>query len=247
MLRFKKLYLITLLCMATSICLSGNYFDNDTLKHKPKSTRPKPIPIPKPKKEVKYTNFQFGGGMMGSVLYLSRNIKEKNDAKGLTIVANYGGHKLLRFSVQYTNYFPINIEPTWYNIKANTIEANVEVIARFKNDHTILYPYAGLSYNTFKGYFTGLDDYLNLRERYKINTTVSNKWLGLNVGTGIEHSFGPVVIFGDYKMRVGVERAGGVNTINIMDVCYSAGIRIKVSVITLKSAYHSMGDRYHWF
>ena len=108
----------------------------------------------KKKKEPEYTNLQVGAGMMGSVLYLSRNVKESNDAKGYTIVANYGGHKLLRFSAQYTHYVPINIAPTWYTIKANTIEANMEIMARFSNNKTFLYPFLGLSYNEFKGFLS---------------------------------------------------------------------------------------------
>jgi hypothetical protein len=198
-----------------------------------------------PKKEDGMTNFQIGGGVMGSVLYLSRNINEDNDALGWTISANYGGHKLLRFSAQYTHYFPINIAPTWYTIKAHTLEGNVEILARFKNNKTFLYPFAGLSYNTFKGYFTGTNDFLNLREKYKANSTVTSYWVGLNVGTGLEHSFGPVVLFADYRMRIGLtdDRAG----ITIQDVCYSAGLRFKLATPTLKKVYRGINDKYHWF
>lgn len=228
----KKIYLFTLLFAFTADFFCGNALHED-------------FPKAKKKKEYIETNLEIGGGIMGSVLYLSRNVKEGNDAKGITVMANYGGHKLLRFSAQYTNYFPINIEPTWYTIKANTIEANVEIIARFKNDKTLLYPFAGLSYNTFKGYFTGFNDYLNLRERYKANTNVVSKWLGVNVGTGLEHSFGPLVLFADYKMRVGkMEQKGG---FNIMDVCYSAGLRLKITVPTVNKLFYGFNNRYKWF
>ncbi len=199
----------------------------------------------KAKKEEGMTNLQLGVGVGGSVLYLSRNIKEDNDALGYTFNIIYGGHKAYRLSAQYTTYVPIDIAPTWYNVKANTIEANIEAIVLFKNNVTILYPMTGLSYNTFKGYFTGVDDFLNLRERYKANSIVVNSWVGLNVGTGIEHAFGPLVLFGDYKMRVGkMAETGG---INIMDVCYSAGIRLKISVPTLNKLYRGANDKYHWF
>lgn len=196
------------------------------------------------KKELEYTNLQVGAGVMGSVLYLSRNIKEDNDAKGITVVANYGGHKLLRFSAQYTRYVPINIAPTWYTIKANTIEANMEVMARFNNNKTFLYPFLGLSYNEFKGYYTGFNDYLNLREKYRPNSNIVNRWVGLNIGTGLEHSFGMLTIFCDYRMRVGKQEEGGVN---IMDVCYSAGLRLKLFVPTFHKLYRGVKAKYHWF
>jgi len=202
-------------------------------------------PKKKTKREFIKTNYQVGAGMMGSVLYLSRNIKEDNDAKGYVITANYGGQNYCRINVQYTQYKPINIEPTWYDIKANTIEANLEILARFKNEVTLLYPFVGFSYNTFKGYFTGLDDYLNLQERYKRNSTVKSTWLGLNIGTGIEHAFGPVVLFFDYRMRLG--KTDSFSNINVQDVCYGGGLRLKIYVPksnhTRKKTFGS-GNRY---
>src|SRR5207253_239203 len=101
--KVKKAYLIMLLSILTSICLSENHTDGDTLRKKPNVT--KHLSAAELKKRSHQTNFEFGGGVMGSVLYLSRNIKQNNDAKGLSIVANYGGNKLYRFSVQYTHYF----------------------------------------------------------------------------------------------------------------------------------------------
>ena len=215
-------------------------------QQKPHTKKPVTSPSTKKmKKEDGMTNLQIGAGVAGSVLYLSRNIKEDNDALGYVFNVIYGGHKGYRFSAQYTTYVPINIEPTWYNVKANTVEANIEAIVLFKNNKTILYPSTGLSYNTFKGYFTGVDDFLNLREIYRQNTTVRNQWIGLNVGTGIEHAFGPLVIFADYKMRIGrADKTGG---INIMDVCYSGGLRLKISVPTFHKLYRGMNDKYHWF
>src|SRR5205085_12376021 len=130
--------------------------------------------LPKSKSESGKTNIEMGFGAMGSVLYLSRNIKEKNDAYGYTFSANYGGTNLLRLGIQYTYYQPLNIAPTWYNINAQSIEANLEIIARFQDNKSYLYPFVGLSYNTFRGYFTGLNDYLNLFQYYKINSTVTN-------------------------------------------------------------------------
>ena len=79
-----------------------------------------------------YTNLGVSSSVMRSVLFLSRNVKQNNDALGLHTAVVYGGDKLFRASVEYTSYKKINIEPTWYNIKANTIEFNLHVLARFK-------------------------------------------------------------------------------------------------------------------
>jgi hypothetical protein len=86
---------------------------------------------------------------------------------------------------------------------------------------------------------------LNLREHYRANTYVTSKWLGVNIGTGLEHAFGPIVVFADYRMRVG--RSDDRGGLNIMDVCYSAGLRFKLVVPTLDKLYRGLTDKYHWF
>lgn len=206
-----------------------------------------------PEKPKKYkwnsTKIQIGGGIARSVLYLSRNVKESNDAMGYACVANYGGTKLLRISAQYSYYKPINIAPTWYTIKANTIEINLELLARFNNNKTFLYPLCGLSYNTFKGYFTGQDDYLNLREHYSVNSTIKNNWMGVNIGTGVEHTIGPIVLFFDYRMRLGAS-GGKFGNFSILDVCYGGGLRLKLFIPERngrKNKLYDFGNRYHFF
>jgi hypothetical protein len=203
----------------------------------------------KPKPDLYRSYVQMGAGYMGSVLYLSRNVKENNDAHGYSFYANFIGTKSFRYSVQYTAYKPLDIGPTWYNIKGRTYETNIEFIARFPNNKSFCYPFAGISFNTFQGYFTGVGDFLNLRQYYPVNTTVSSRWWGLNTGVGMEHCFGPIVIFGDYRMRIGIVEHGG--GLNIMDVCYQAGIRVKLPVPKSKmdanELYRKTNDRYHWF
>jgi hypothetical protein len=209
-------------------------------KTKPKSSKKK-TEKPKLFSEEGKTNFQFGAGIMSSVVYLSRNVNEGNDARGWTVMANYGGgNRMIRVSLQYTKSFPINLAPTWYNVKW---------LVLFKNKKSILYPQVGLSYNTYKGYFTGSNDYLNLGSKYQRYSTVKNMWMGLNLGTGFEHSFGPVVFFFDYKMRIGKMEERG--SITIMDVCYSGGLRLKLWVPNVKikfnKIFRGIHDKYHWF
>src|SRR5690349_19633096 len=98
----------------------------------------KPI-VTHPKKTV----LAFGAGVTKSVVYLNRNIKPDNDAVGYNISAVYGGHKLLRFSGEFTNYSNINIEPTWYDVSAYTLEANTHFLARFKSRKAVFYPIFG--------------------------------------------------------------------------------------------------------
>jgi hypothetical protein len=203
--------------------------------------------LDKKKIELKHTTLGIGFGITRSVIFLSRNIKEFNDASGFNIQLVYGGNKLARFSAEYHQYNAIDIEPTWYNIHAKTYEANVQFLARFRNNKAVIYPLVGLSLNEFKGYFTGRDDFQNLRDKYGINTEVHSFWLGANFGLGYEHQLGPVKIFGLYKMRVGAQDFA--TKLNIMDVCYSFGLRYDFKALTPKAFYRfitrSYRDRYH--
>lgn len=233
--------------------LAGSHLYAQERLHTKKPVKPPSSKTDKKEaQEEKSSEFQLGVGAVGSVLYLSRNVKEDNDALGYAFNGIYSNKSTVRVSAQYTKYVPIDIDPTWYDVKANTVETNVELIVLFKNNKTVLYPLVGVSYNTFKGYFTGMSDFLNLRELYKPNTTVTNKWFGVNAGTGVEHAFGHLVIFVDYKMRVGqADKRTGNKGINVMDVCYSGGIRVRFHAPSVHLKLHKLWrgthDKYHWF
>ena len=195
-------------------------------------------------KETKYTRWSMRAGGNLSVIYLARNVKEKNNEPGYCGGFIYEINNFVRVSGLYTRFRPINIEPTWLNVRANTYEVNFEILARFPNQKTLLYPFAGFSYNTFSGFFTGQLDFLNLKEYYPINSTIKNQWLGFNLGTGLEHNFGIIGVFIDYRMRVGRQE----NSINIMDVCYTGGLKIRFPYGKLaKSIPAKTGRRFRWF
>jgi len=190
----------------------------------------------------KRTTLAFGAGVTRSVVYLSRNFKQNNDATGLHLSAVYGGSKLLRGSAEFSSYGQINIEPTWLNIKAQTIEANMHFLARFKSKKAVFYPIMGISYNVFSGYFTGVNDYLHLSRIYPKNRRVTTRWLGFNAGVGFEFYIRPASVFMDYKMRLGITE--GTNQLNIMDVCYTAGIRFNLRVPSFYSIFKGTRSRY---
>jgi hypothetical protein len=196
-------------------------------------------------KGPKYTRWSIKGGGNISVIYLARNVKEKNNEPGYCGGLTYEINNFVRVSSLVTSFRPINIEPTWLNVKANTYEANLEILARFPNQKTLLYPFAGFSYNTYSGFFTGQSDYLNLKEYYAVNSTIKNQWLGFNLGTGLEHNFGILGVFIDYRMRIGKQE----KAINIMDVCYTGGLKIRFPYGKLAKRISSASgnDRFHWF
>jgi hypothetical protein len=214
----------------------------EVVKPQPKALPAKPVPK---KQMITYSKLSLKAGLNLSVIYLARNTKDNNNELGYSFGAVYAINNFIRISGLYTKFKTINIDPTWQNIKAGTYEVNFEILARFPNKKTLLYPFAGISYNTYRGFFTGQDDYLNLKNYYKDNTIVSNQWLGMNFGIGLEHNFGPFGLYIDYRMRVGKQE----QAINIMDVCYSGGIKLRIPQLRVngKRILRDPNDRFHWF
>jgi hypothetical protein len=195
-----------------------------------------------PKVHEDNSKFGFGIGYARSVLYLARNVKNDNDARGFNAIISYEEKSYLRFTFEYTLYRSINIKPTWNDVKAKTFEMNVNVISKSKDDKYYFYPIAGLSYNVFSGYFTGINDYLNLSALYHKNQTVNTTWFGVNVGLGADVNFKGGCFYGNYKMRVG--KVEGLNQINLMDVFMDVGIRFYVKKRTIGKLFRGTRSRY---
>jgi hypothetical protein len=187
------------------------------------------------------TNFSIGAGITNSAVFLQRNTLDNTKIQGFSGYLMYDLSKTLRLSFDYTRYSTTDIAPTWYNIHASTIEANLHVLWHSKG-HLSFYPIAGLSLNIFKGYFTGINDYQNLTAIYSTNNEITTRWVGLNTGVGMEYSLKPVILFGSCKMRVGFSE--GHSELNIVDVCFSAGIRYNLRVPSLYSLFKGTRNRY---
>lgn len=229
--QFLYLYMARWLILTFVFCAAMVNAQN----HQKKSKRFKSIPTSKD-----YT-IQLGAGASNSVIYLNRNVKEQNDALGLQTSAVFYGPSQFRYALEYTRYRQINIAPTWYDIKAYSIEANFQLMFKVKEGDAFFYPQFGLSYNVFSGYFTGTQDFMNLALLYPIQSTVVNRWIGLNTGVGYERCFDRFSIFLDYKMRTGFTES---KKLNIMDVCISGGMRYRVYAGPLRKLFKGTRSRY---
>jgi len=161
----------------------------------------------------------IGAGISRSVVFLSRNIKEFNDASGLYITAVYERpKKLIRHEASFIQYQKIQIYPTWIDVSSWIVEYNIHFLAHFKKSDALLFPAFGLCLSRFEGFFTGISDVQNLRSVYKPNSKVIQYWTGLTFGVGAEKKFMPFSVGGFYKMRI--SNGDIVDKINIIDVCY---------------------------
>ncbi len=212
--------------------LTSTYFSQKKVK-----TTPHKIVLIK-----KEWNLGIGVGLNSSVVYLPRNSSGNNGAAGKSIICTYDKGNFLRFTFEYNKYMSPDFAPTWYNVSASSFESNVQYITRFMDGHGYLYPLAGVSYNLFKGYFTGKNDYLNLRAVHQESTTVTSNWFGINVGVGYDYNLKHSAFYFMYKMRVGYTE--GYNQCNIQDICISVGYRLHLSEASFKKVFLGPRSRY---
>ena|SRR6218665_1571244 len=198
--------------------------------------------IKPPKAHRSSTNLGIGVGVANSAVFLQRNTLDDDNIIGLHGCLTYDASRMLRVSVDYTRYQKVNIAPTWYNIQASTLEANLFVLWYSKGG-LCFYPIGGISYNVFKGYFTGLGDFQNLSSRYGVNGQVVTRWLGVNTGVGMEYSIKPFAVFASFKLRTGL--SDGRSGLNIVDVCFNAGIRYNLKAPSLYKIFKGNGHRYY--
>ena len=89
-------------------------------------------------KETQFTRWSLKAGANLSVVYLARNTKDNNNEPGYCAGLTYEANNFVRVSALYTHFKSVNIAPTWENIKANTYEINLEILAHFPNKKTLL-------------------------------------------------------------------------------------------------------------
>ena len=79
-------------------------------------------------------------------------------------------------------------------------------------------------------------------DKYKPNQRAVTQWVGVNIGTGYELFLKRVSFFLDYKMRVGF--TDGKKQLNIIDVCFSGGIRYNLKVPSIYKLFRGTRSRY---
>lgn len=197
------------------------------------------------KSRTKRAKLSIGTGMSRSELFLQQNIKEDERMVGVIALMTYDAHKTVRFTAEYTHFFPNELEPKWYYLKYSGFEINSQFKARFENEHAFFYPILGFSYHSFSGYFTGKNDSKGVSVVYPPNSFLKKNWLGLNFGTGYEYQYKNLGFFGEFKLRFGIEQKHFKNS-GIKDVCVSAGIKYHFRIPTIRTILHG-GTRNRYF
>lgn len=130
--------------------------------------------------------------------------------------------------------------PSWEQLGSYVAEADLHMMARIKDEHSIFYLITGLCYNSWKGHFRKQSAFYDAVASYQPNTIISQAWAGLNIGVGIERAFKHFELYAEYKYRF----TKTYEAFGIADVCVNAGIKKK---IPFRKIFRGVGDRYHWF
>jgi len=193
----------------------------------------------------KRAKLSIGAGINRSELFLEQNIKEDERMMGVSTQLVYDAHKVVRFSAEFTHYFPNDLAPKWYNLKYDGVEINCQFKARFENVNAVFYPIVGFSYHSFSGYFTGKNDSKGVSAVYPPNSFQKINWLGFNFGTGYEYKYKRLGFFAEFKLRFGIEHKNFRNT-GIKDVSTGTGIKYYFGIPTIRTLFRG-GTRNRYF
>lgn len=163
--------------------------------------------------------FVLGYGRVNSVVYMSRNVDVENAVTGNAYSILYTFTDIFRGELLFQHFKSFDMLPTWKHVKAHALEINVMFMARTASGSVLFYPLAGLSWNRFNSFYTGIQDYTQMRKYSKPLTTYNSNWMGFNTGVGVSYCVGPCELSLQYKMRIG--QTSQMNDFNIQDVQFS--------------------------
>ncbi|MBK9284246.1 MAG: hypothetical protein IPM51_07970 [Sphingobacteriaceae bacterium] len=194
-------------------------------------------------KKEKNTNLSIAASFVRSEIFLEQKIKEDSKPPGVSLRLAYSGKKITRLEIEYVHFFPRIIEPKWYAMNLNSLEANCHFTTRFNNTNAMFYPLIGISYYSFSGYFSGKNDSKNVARLYMPGTTILLNMLALNIGTGYEHRIKKIGLFAEYKLRFAGDN-WGIKNFGIKDVCIAGGIKYYMHVKSLGTIFKGTRNRY---
>jgi hypothetical protein len=179
-----------------------------------------------------------GSSFSGIDIY--RNYLENPHRFGINPRLYYEFSNTLRLGGGFTRISRFTFAPSWQRLGSYVAELDLHMMARIKEERSIFYIITGVCFNKWKGHFLQQSAYYDAVAGYEPNTTISNSWLGLNAGVGVERAFRHFEIFAEYKYRFTKTEI----VFGIADVSVNLGIKKK---ILFKKIFRRLTDKYHWF
>lgn len=166
-----------------------------------------------------FSPLTLGYGRVNGVVYMSRNVDIENAVNGNAYTVMYTLSDIFRAELLFQHFKAFDMLPSWKTVKAQALEFNVMCMARTASGTVLFYPLAGLSWNRFNAYYTGVQDYTQMRKYAKPLSSYSSNWPGFNAGVGASYCIGACELSLQYKMRMG--QTAQLHDFNIQDVQFS--------------------------
>ncbi len=188
--------------------------------------------------------YQADAGINYTNMYLLRYTKTGTNTGGYGLSLSLSKpNGSLRITTQFVRLNFFNIKPTWVDMRAYSIESNLELLARLENQKTIIYPFAGISYQSISGRFTGINDYSGLRNFFQPNSIVKTQGPALNIGLGVERSIKKLKLCAHYRMHIGKSES----KIMLTDVCVDLGIKYSLDLNLERKKRVDKKEKKHFF
>lgn len=202
---------------------------------------------------AKKTNspFSLGFGSVLSSVNVARNYKENPYHLGWTVRSTYDLNDNFHLTAEYASIPKFDLSPTWLGIKSNSIALSVNTVGYIKDQEIMIYTISGLCIQTWKGFYTGTQDFSTARFYYKELSFVRNKNLCLDLGIGFQRPFPGFDLFGDFRYRF----ANIDSRFGIIDANFNLGVKFPVFKLKKDSLMKKKrkrkttksSDKYHWF
>ncbi len=187
--------------------------------------------------------FYICGGASYSSVNIHRNYSQNPYKFGWNARVCWELAGSMRITGEYTSMPLFQVTPTWLNVKNRVVELNVNYLARIKDQKALFYTISGIYYQSWNGFYTGQEDFTLAKNVFTPQQQYTNKYLGVNLGLGIERAFRYVQVFAEFKYRFSETDADKV--FGITDALYNAGVKIKLP--SLNSIGESLVKKYKWF
>ena len=202
----------------------------------------------KTKKLEKINVIHIGAGGLLTSLNFFKNTQQFTYFPEVSARIYYQPAGFLRLMVDYATLIKqVNIIPTWLNVKSTYIDVDAHILMRLRNienQNKLFYFIVGASAQSWKGYYTGIDDFNNSALKIQPNTNYKMLYFGGSIGFGFEYNFAPRLgMYGEIRFRVTNTDVG----FGLTDVCYGLGIKCRLIDFYPKAIYKRPGKHFKWF
>ncbi len=188
---------------------------------------------------------QIGAGGLLTSLNFFKNAQTFTYYPAISFRMYYQPNNYIRFVADYTKVQEASIAPTWLNVRNTYFDIDANFLMHFIGSAGIAYFILGASSQSWKSYYTGVDDYNSTADaKIQPNTNYKATYFGANIGVGFEFKILPRFdMYGEVRYRVSYTDVG----FGLSDVCYGVGVKYTLLDFNPKVPHKKPSKHFKWF